>query len=78
LTVEVNAEGVLSANAQLLPFKGSKTKAEKMSADGLISFINQGGNSPYYGNAESINFAKPERVYVLFTVQKGNTFDTYI
>jgi len=39
ISVEVTSEGVVSMNAQLLPFKGAVRNSDKMSASDMISYI---------------------------------------
>jgi len=78
VSVDVNADGVTNFNSQLLPRKWSKAKSTKMTEENMISFINKWGNNPFYGSIQQVIFSKPERVYVLFTVPKNNTFETFI
>lgn len=78
ITIDVNKQGILSANAQLLPRKWSRARSKKMTSEQMISFLNMWWNNPFYGNTPSVLLNKPERVHVIFTVPRGNTSDTYI
>jgi hypothetical protein len=42
ITLEINADGVNSVNAQLLPFKGALRTSDKMGSGDIISFIKRG------------------------------------
>ncbi len=73
IQLEVTADGVMSLNARLLPFKWAKRNSEKLSGDDAVNILKNWGNSPFYGQSPiTINFAAPQKVLVLFTMQKDN------
>lgn len=78
ITVEINSDGVMSFNAQLLLFRGARRTSEKVEAESVIKYIKNGGNSPFYGQAKEIVFAKPQRVFVLFDLWRNNQNERYI
>ena len=78
ITLEVNKDGVTSINVQLLLFKGSIKKSEKMTEENTLNLIKNWGNSPFRGQQSEIKLNKPERAYVLFTMWRNNTSELYI
>lgn len=78
ITLEVNAEGVTSVNAQLLPFKGAARNAEKLAGDDLVKFVQRGGNSSFRGQEKEVKLSKPQRVLVLFNLWRNNTNELYM
>jgi len=78
ITLEVSADGVVSINARLLPFKAATKTSDKLTGDDLLRIVANGGNSPFRGTTKTVNFAKPLRVMVLFNVWKNNKNYIYL
>lgn len=78
VTVEVSANGVMSANVQLLPFMAVRKDADKLTGQEAVDFIKRGGNSPFWGQAQEVKLKGPERVFVLFNFWRNNKTETYI
>jgi hypothetical protein len=79
MTLEVSADGVMSVNARLLPFKAGKRNSEKLSGDDAVRILNNGGNSPFYGaTSTTVKFSAPQKVLVLFNLRKNNMSYLYL
>jgi hypothetical protein len=79
ITLEVSADGVMSVNARLLPFKGAKRNSEKVSADDAVRMLKNGGNSAFYNQTSTpVKFAEPQKVLVLFNLRRDNKSYLYI
>ncbi|MBP7062179.1 hypothetical protein KA037_01330 [Patescibacteria group bacterium] len=78
LTVEVSANGVMSANVQLLPFVAIKKESEKFTADEAVAYVKRGGNNPFYGAAQEIKLDAPQRAFVLFSLWRNNKNEMYL
>lgn len=78
LTLEVNAEWVMSINARLLPFKAAKRNSEKLQTSDAIRILKNGGNSPFYGTPTTIKFAAPKKLLVLFNLWRDNKNYLYL
>lgn len=69
VVVTVDGDGVSYVSIPLLAFKWVAKTAEKNTFEWVKKFIDQGGNSPYYGsngNTTTVALDKPERVLVYF------------
>jgi hypothetical protein len=79
MTLDVSADGVMSMNARLLPFKAAKRNSEKLSGDDAVRILQNWGNSPYYSQTSTpISFAAPQKVLVLFNLRRDNKTYLYI
>ena len=78
IQLEITADGVMSINARLLPFKWIKKNSEKLLGDDAIRIVKNGWNSPFYGQNGTINFKAPQKVLVLFSMRKDNKNYLYI
>lgn len=78
LTVEVSANGVMSANVQLLPFVAIKKESEKLTADEAVAYVKRGGNNPFYGVAQEVKLDAPKRAFVLFNLWRNNKSELYL
>lgn len=78
VTVEVSANGVMSANVQLLPFVAIKKDSEKLSGDEAVDYIKKGGSNPFYGAAQEVALDAPQRAFVLFNLWRNNKNEMYL
>jgi hypothetical protein len=79
MTLDVSADGVMSINARLLPFKAAKRNSEKLSGDDAVRILQNWGNSPFYSQTSTpIKFKAPEKVLVLFNLRRDNKTYLYI
>jgi len=79
MTLEISADGVMSMNARLLPFKAAKRNSEKLSGDDAVRILKNGWNSPFYAQTTTpIQFAAPQKVLVLFNLRRDNKTYLYL
>lgn len=78
VTVEVSANGVMSANVQLLPFVAIKKESDKMSGDEAVAYVKRGGSNPFYGAAQEVKLDAPQRAFVLFNLWRNNKSELYL
>ena len=79
MTLEISADGVMSVNARLLPFKAAKRNSEKLSGDDAVRILKNGWNSPFYGQTSTtVQFAAPQKVLVLFNLRRDNKTYLYL
>lgn len=78
IQLEVSSDGVTSINARLLPFKAAKRDSEKVTGDDAVRILENGGNSPFYGQTKEIKFKKPEKVLVMFSLRRDNKTYMYL
>lgn len=78
LTLEVTADGVMSLNARLLPFKVAKRNSEKVWSTDAVRILKNWGNSPFYGNPTTVKFTVPQKVLVLFNLWRDNKNYLYL
>ena len=78
LTLEVTADGVMSLNARLLPFKAAKRNSEKVWSTDAVRILKNWGNSPFYGNPTTVKFTAPQKVLVLFNLWRDNKNYLYL
>jgi len=79
MTLDVSADGVMSINARLLPFKAAKRNSEKLSGDDAVRILKNWWNSPFYAQtATPITLAAPQKVLVLFNMRRDNKTYLYL
>jgi len=78
ITLEVSANGVMSLNARLLPFKWITRNSEKLTLNDITRIINNGWNSPRRWVTKEVKFDKPQKVLVLFNLRRNNKNYLYL
>ncbi len=78
IQVEVYADGVMSVNARLLPFKAAKRNSDKVTGDDAVRILKNWGNSPFYGAPQTVKFKAPQKVYVMFNLWRDNKSYLYL